>query len=85
MLSLDSLDKVAKRVDFHSTTVLLLDLFDKDQTTLSEKSSRLARALACLAMLSHQVFVLFFISSFFVFDWINIPLWGIIKTAFTID
>ena len=35
MLSLDFLDKVAKRVDFHSTTVLLLDFFDKDQTSLN--------------------------------------------------
>ena len=35
MLSLDLLDKVAKRLDFHSTTVLLLDFFDKDQTSLN--------------------------------------------------
>ena len=39
MLSLDFLDKVAKPLDFHSTTALLLD-FRKS----SEKSSRLARA-----------------------------------------
>ena len=35
MLSLDLLDKVAKRLDFHSTTILLLDFFDKDQTSLN--------------------------------------------------
>ena len=42
MLSLDKvakrvdfLDKVAKRVDFYSTTIILLDLFDKDQTSLN--------------------------------------------------
>ena len=34
MLSLDLLDKVAKRLDFHSTTILLLNFFDKDQTSL---------------------------------------------------
>ena len=34
ILALDLLDKVAKRVDFHPTTVLLLDFFDKDQTSL---------------------------------------------------
>ena len=37
MLSLDLLDKVAKRLDFRSTTILLLDLFDKDQTSLNIK------------------------------------------------
>ena len=35
MLSLDLLDKVAKRLDFHSATILLLDFFDKDQTSLN--------------------------------------------------
>ena len=35
MLSLDLLDKVSKRLDFHSTTILLLDFFDKDQTSLN--------------------------------------------------
>ena len=35
MLSLDLLKKVAKRLDFHSTTILLLDFFDKDQTSLN--------------------------------------------------
>ena len=35
MLSLDFLDKVAKRFDFHSTTVLLLHFLDKDQTSLN--------------------------------------------------
>ena len=35
MLSLDLLDKVAKRLDCHSTTILLLDFFDKDQTSLN--------------------------------------------------
>ena len=35
MLSLDLLDKVAKRLNFHSTTILLLDFFDKDQTSLN--------------------------------------------------
>ena len=35
MLSLDFLDKVAKQLDFHSTTALLLDFFDKDQTLLN--------------------------------------------------
>ena len=35
MLSLDLLDKVAKRLDFHSTTILLLNFFDKDQTSLN--------------------------------------------------
>ena len=30
MLSLDFLDKVAKRVDFHPTTILSLDFFDKE-------------------------------------------------------
>ena len=27
--------KVAKRLDFHSTTIILLDFFDKDQTSLN--------------------------------------------------
>ena len=35
MLLLDFLDKVAKRLDFHSTTVPLLHFYDKDQTSLS--------------------------------------------------
>ena len=35
MLSLDLLDKVAKRLDFHSTAVIFLDFFDKDQTSLN--------------------------------------------------
>ena len=35
MLSLNFLDKVAKRVDFYSTTILLLDFFDKDRTSLN--------------------------------------------------
>ena len=35
MLSLDLLDKEAKRLDLHSTTILLLDFFDKDQTSLN--------------------------------------------------
>ena len=35
MLSLDSLDKVAKRLDFHSTAILLLDVFDRDITSLN--------------------------------------------------
>ena len=35
MFSLDFLDKVAQRVNFHSTTTLLLDFFDKDQTSLN--------------------------------------------------
>ena len=35
MLSLDLLDKVAKRLDSHSTTALLLDFFDKDQTSVN--------------------------------------------------
>ena len=35
MFSLDLLDKLAKRLDFHSTTILLLDFFDKDQTSLN--------------------------------------------------
>ena len=35
MLSLDLLDKVAKRLDFHSTAIILLDFFDKDQTSLN--------------------------------------------------
>ena len=34
-LSLDFLEKVAKRFDFHSITILLLDIFDKDQTMLN--------------------------------------------------
>ena len=34
MLSLDFLDKVAKPLDVHSTTVLLLEFFGKDQTSL---------------------------------------------------
>ena len=37
-LSLDILDKVAKRVDFHSTTILSLDFFDKDQTSLNHST-----------------------------------------------
>ena len=35
MLSLDLLDKVAKRLDFHSTASILLDFFDKDQISLN--------------------------------------------------
>ena len=35
MLSLDLLDKVAKRLDFHSTAIIFLDFFDKDQTSLN--------------------------------------------------
>ena len=35
MLSLDLLDKVAKRLDFHTTAILLLDIFDTDQTSLN--------------------------------------------------
>ena len=35
MLSLNFLDNVAKRLDFDSTTVLSLDFFDKDQTSLN--------------------------------------------------
>ena len=35
MPSLDFLDKVAKRLDFLSTSVLLLNFFDKDQTSLN--------------------------------------------------
>ena len=35
MLSLDLLDKVATRLDFHSTTILLLNFFDEDQTSLN--------------------------------------------------
>ena len=31
----DSLDKVAKRFDFHSTTPFSLDFFDRDQTSLN--------------------------------------------------
>ena len=34
LLSLDLLDNVAKRLYFHSTTILLLDFFNKDQTSL---------------------------------------------------
>ena len=34
MFSLDFLNKVTERVDFLSTTVLVLDFFDKDQTSL---------------------------------------------------
>ena len=48
MLSLDFLDKLAKRVDFHSTTIILLDLFGKDQTPLNITrlhSTRLAHSL----------------------------------------
>ena len=51
MLSLDFLDKMAKRLGFHSTTVLLLDFFDKDQTSLkitrlNEKGGQTARLFA---------------------------------------
>ena len=35
MLSLDFLDKVAKRLDFHSTAIIFLDFFDKDETSLN--------------------------------------------------
>ena len=35
MLSFNFLNKVAKGLDFYSTTVLLLDFFDKDQTSLN--------------------------------------------------
>ena len=41
MLSLDLLDKVAKRLDFHSTTILLLDFFDKDQASTQHHSTPL--------------------------------------------
>ena len=34
MFSLEFFDKVAKRLDFHSTTMLLLYFFDSDQTSL---------------------------------------------------
>ena len=34
LISLDTLDKVAKRFDFHSTTSFSLDFFDRDQTSL---------------------------------------------------
>ena len=44
MLLLDLLDKVAKRLDFHSTAVLLLGFFDKDQThSISLDSTQLAQ------------------------------------------
>ena len=35
MLSLDLLNKVAKRLDFHSTATIFLDFFEKDQTSLN--------------------------------------------------
>ena len=35
MPTLNFLDKVAKRVDFHSTAIILLDFFDKNQTSLN--------------------------------------------------
>ena len=35
MLSLYLLDKVAKRLDFHSIAIIFLDFFDKDQTSLN--------------------------------------------------
>ena len=35
MLSLDLLDKVAKRLDFHPTAIIFLDFFDKDQASLN--------------------------------------------------
>ena len=35
MLSLDLLNKVAKLLDFHSTVIIFLDFFDKDQTSLN--------------------------------------------------
>jgi len=41
MFSLDFFDKVAKRRDLHSTTVVLHDSFDKDHTSLNITSTPL--------------------------------------------
>jgi len=41
MFSLDFFDKVAKRRDLHSTTVVLHDFFDKDHTSLNITSTPL--------------------------------------------
>ena len=41
MLSLNFLNKVAKWLNFHSTKVLLLNLFDKDQNSLNKVTKQL--------------------------------------------